>query len=412
MTNDPLLSTWKLGSHHVPGIWRFMLPNDLRDLELPSERRSTCGSCPKVIAEGFDRAYKCCTYHPRVPNFLLGLGLSIPESRPFIIEHIDGGFVVPEGATSTPRQWLDAVLIGAESSYGRTETVRCQFLDQQLGRCGIYPVRNSVCSSFFCLNDHGQTGTEFWDRLQEMVSQVEAALAQWCLEEIGFDMHTLIGIYERHSEAIDQVSDAHTKAWRTEIRQELFGEWYGREVDLFWRCADLVRKNREDLYSIAQQVKILEPSKFEKALVNQVPQSASSAIDPSYMVEGGEPARIDDMWYVTKLAHRQLWQIPSGMGMIRLNPEAMVTAKDPAEPMSLFYTEFPMIVTLSEFDGDKEFQWRQYLSEQEARALQWFETPRHVNEWLDSPVFEQWERPQQFIAEWLRKNILQWIVKH
>src|SRR3954454_5365908 len=62
----------------LPVLYRPLLPAFF-DTEAPAEEKATCGSCamcPPPGAEG-DGAYfrpdvKCCTYHPRLPNYLVG----------------------------------------------------------------------------------------------------------------------------------------------------------------------------------------------------------------------------------------------------------------------------------------------------------------------------------------------------
>ena len=64
----------------MPGIWRYMLPEDFQWIQLPDERLTKCDNCPKVAIGEFACGFKCCTYFPEIPNFILGLAPPSPYS--------------------------------------------------------------------------------------------------------------------------------------------------------------------------------------------------------------------------------------------------------------------------------------------------------------------------------------------
>ncbi len=175
-TRDPIEQAFKIGHHWVPGIWRYMLPGALTEMTLPQERLATCLNCPKARFEGWRPDYRCCTYHPRVPNFLLGLALSEPASAKIIKRLVREGFLLPEGMISSPNQWAHYLTDTGEDRFGRSEKVLCPFLEQKSGLCQLYAFRNSVCSTFFCQHDHGDKGDRFWSSVQTVAQQVEMAL--------------------------------------------------------------------------------------------------------------------------------------------------------------------------------------------------------------------------------------------
>src|SRR5687767_13521531 len=95
--DDPIMSALRLGAHQFPGIWNYMMPREFLALKFPEERRATCMSCPKACYEGYRPEYRCCTYHPRVPSFLLGLATLTPQGEAAVQRLLRRRMLLPEG---------------------------------------------------------------------------------------------------------------------------------------------------------------------------------------------------------------------------------------------------------------------------------------------------------------------------
>src|SRR5690606_39173243 len=139
----------------------------------------------------------------------------------------------------------------------KSRDVLCHFLDRKTGYCNIYAFRNSVCSTFFCIHDHGDKGSRFWDGVQTLVAQVETALSQWALEEVGFDVSTLMKRMDRLAGKVRNLVDANG-AWKRSVLKSLWGSWYGREVELLEACGEVVSAHRDSLWDIANSIDIQE----------------------------------------------------------------------------------------------------------------------------------------------------------
>mgnify|MGYP003692170035 FL=1 len=189
---DPIGKALLIGNHTFPGAWRYMMPRDFLTMKFPEERRSTCMTCPKACYEGYREDYRCCTYHPRIPNFLLGLGAQTEQGRQRLEQIIKNGMVTPEGMNSTPKQWVNYLDDIENDRFGKSETVLCPMLEQKTGYCMIHAFRNSVCSTFFCLKDHSDKSDKFWMNVQTLGSQVEMTLTQWAMNELGFSVEDYV----------------------------------------------------------------------------------------------------------------------------------------------------------------------------------------------------------------------------
>ncbi len=296
-----------LGSHVVPGLWRYLLPADFFFLRFPTEVQSTCHNCPKVAAEGFHPSYRCCTYNPRVPNFLLGMALNDPTTAPLVQEAIKAGFATPDGLQQTPHQLFDSLEQNASGKFGRDALVVCRFLDLDKKQCQLYAYRNSVCATFFCINDHDKEGRKYWERVQALVGQIEFALSQWLMQENGIPADRYVRCLDEFAKTTDAFARREDKSWPPELLKELWGPWYGREAEFFQACTELAQQRQDNLFELACGVELQQPFSYETLLRASLPARLQNELDS----EGptcGEPIAIEDLWYMLQKAHHDLWQ--------------------------------------------------------------------------------------------------------
>lgn len=291
-------------NQNVSRIWHYMLPEDAQWMRFPEESLATCHNCPKVKLEGYQPEIKCCTYYPMIPNFQIGLGLKDPQSRKFMENVISRRLVTPEGSVSSPSLWLHSVNEGLENGFGLTSEIVCPFLDREQKLCGVYPYRNSVCNTFFCKHTSEKNGPDLWEKLQELIGQIEVALSQWVLNSIGFDVQGYMNILDSHSTHIDDIST--DKRWNEEIYHQFFDTWKDREEELFIACADQITKHKEELFEIACKQKIIQPLKYENAKVTLLNLDQKKYLHPDEFLTGS-PIAIEDLWYVFKTTARNFW---------------------------------------------------------------------------------------------------------
>ena len=414
MEIDPIDIPFLLHGHHVPGFWQYLLPQSVLDMKLPEEKRATCMACPKAKYEGFLPDYRCCTYIPRVPNFLLGMAVKSPIPRKIITNLNQSGQLTPEGMHITPQQWAEYLADNAEERFGKSDLVRCPFLERSTGYCQIYAFRNSVCSTFFCMHSNGPKGDHFWDSLQTLVQQAEMALSQWALKMVGFDLKAYIRRQNRLSGKVEKVANTrHPRTWTVAARKELWGDFYGHEIETMEACAQIIREHRADLWEIANEQTILEPAAFDKAARRVVPAKYRDEIDPSDYDEGDNflPREL-----VTSLAksHKKLWEVP-GVGLtptarLQLSPKAIL-GKNPLNDIeSKDFSSCSHVVTVYDRKvalKNPELDWREFVSTEIAEALALFSKPRSVNSSAMRLVEKTARLPgAEFLAEWLGKKVL------
>ncbi len=296
-----------LGPHRVPAIWRYMLPEDLAHMRFPSESEATCANCPMVKEQGFHPDYRCCTYHPVVPNFLIGMAINDSDTAPMFLQEIEQGFSTPEGLHATAARMKSSLQHAVSKDFGKLTSVACKFLDPIKRQCRAYKYRNSVCSTFFCKNEQAEKGKEFWDRLQALAGQVETHLAQWAMRQLGMDPAAYFDRMNQLGSNIENYNDPVTESWTVEALKFLWADWYGRETEFFVKSADLIKDNEDSLYQIAESTTLLSPRQYDLQFRNSLPTNLQTELDANHSTDG-EPVPVSDLWYQLQLAHRNLWR--------------------------------------------------------------------------------------------------------
>lgn len=289
----------KLGQHTVPGIWRYMLPEDVMYFRVDPEIRANCFNCPKVKSAGFHPLVRCCTVIPRVPNFLLGFALM--DGRDRVREVLKAGMILPEGliiAPSALRRSLDYIIAPNPG----LPKILCPFLGSDK-QCQIYAFRNAVCTTFFCEHDRGTAGDSFWSSLGDLASQVESILAQWALEKVGgFDLDAYFAALADFAETDEN--------WSPAARSRLFGDWFGREDELLLRTAEVVLDHKAELWTIASNYSPRSAKLYDKKLRTLLSLEFPADLISEALPEG-EAESLASLWYQTQLSQRNLQLAPS-----------------------------------------------------------------------------------------------------
>lgn len=397
MPPDDLQAPYPMGNHLFPGLWRHLLPEDAQWLKFPTERRASCASCPKAAAGVHHPSTRCCTYFPEVPNFLLGLALQDPGSRSLIEAQINQGCILPTGQQIDAGQYHTAVKSYAQNRFGELTDLVCPFLNPETVQCGIYAYRNSVCSTFFCENDHAESGHQFWEKTQDLVGHIEIALSQAAMQALGVDVCRYMETLDAW--AGDIAGSFHPDGgWSLELREQLWGKWLGREVEFLTATAHWVQERRDELYALACGQTLYEARGFESAVRRWLPEAIRSHASP---VNPGPvtpvPSPVSELWYKVQLAARQLWEIPFEGGSFRLSPLAMLTTDE---------VSLESVVRLRRSESSSSESVVPITQAQEI-LLGMFHQARVFDEKLmDSPEVQATQDAREFFAECLRSGVL------
>ncbi|MCX7978130.1 MAG: hypothetical protein N2578_03925 [Bdellovibrionaceae bacterium] len=178
-------------SQQVPEFFSRLWPKALLEIEF-TETKATCSNCRRAgpLYRGkypYRSDLKCCTFHPIIPNYMVGsllvenkTGASIIRQRILLRDH-----VLPLGVIPPVRYQLK-FNNRAKSDFGQKEELLCPFFDKTQYTCGIWLHRGSVCMSYYCISDYGPAGIRFWASLRRWMSYCEGVLAEECLVQGGW----------------------------------------------------------------------------------------------------------------------------------------------------------------------------------------------------------------------------------
>jgi len=232
---------------------------------IPAETQATCHQCamcpPPAVAsvhtaapDSFNPQTKCCTYLPRLPNFLVGRILSddTPEmrlGRASVVQRIERGVAVSPLGLGRDAVYTLLYRQGRAAAFGRSRTLRCPHYIEEGGLCGIWRYREATCITWFCKHVRGAVGKRFWETLKRLLFIVEESLACWCvqqlevgpeaLQQLFLPPQRLPGSAPLEAQELDDTKDPqHYRA--------IWGKWVGRESDFYLASASLVNALRWD----------------------------------------------------------------------------------------------------------------------------------------------------------------------
>ena len=404
---DPLLETFTMDGHPLPGAWRHYLPEAGASLRLPGEGLATCENCYRADLGQFRADCRCCTYFPQLPNHMVGLALQDPRSAATLEALIDQGHLLPFGLVTSPQRYVAAVEAQANGLFGNAPKRLCPFARLATGGgpdswmdCTIHPYRNSICSTYFCAFDHGEAGEDFWYRVQAFAGHVESSLSQWAMGQMGLDHGQYLQRLDSLAGQVGQMSARSSAGWPRHARQLLWDHWFGQERAFFVGCAELLGQHRQELYDLACAHPYAEAITYERALRAALPASCRDDVPPV----SGDPdgfLTVETLWYRLQLASRNLWSLPFGEGPVTLGPGVVLEQNPRDDVASLRAADRPLCVRTADAGV------RLFLTQQQADLLGLFSTPEELGERvMDSPQVAAVEDARGFLACMLRQQIL------
>jgi hypothetical protein len=208
----------------LPAAFTRLVP-ELSGIEWSAEPLATCSQCamrtnptPQFEADYlFTNPANCCTYHPDLPNFLVGRALRRgDEGSVRILKRMSTRHGVrAEGIfphAGHVEYFIKMRRHNPEDWFGRTRMV-CPYWVGGVHPCSIYADRNHVCRTWFCKYDEGARGFRAWKRLQFVLEAIEVALANRCTTvgkppASGADRQAWVDWYLWTARHVDALTDA------------------------------------------------------------------------------------------------------------------------------------------------------------------------------------------------------------
>jgi len=239
--------------NQFPALYQGLLP-EIMNLRIPQETKANCSHCTMVHEQSavgclqkhqFRADTKCCTYHPRLPNYLVGALLN--DERPSLAEGRLRMRAKIDNRTGVTPWWIGPSVLErhlyeqVRGAFGKTARLRCPFYEEVQGNCTVWAYRESVCSTWYCKYDAGKDGLQFWTTLKGYMGHVENHLARFAMmtidSEYVLDDHAM-AFYLRQDlskEDLDGVgpdASSYARLWR---------HYEGRQEDFYRECAGIVQ---------------------------------------------------------------------------------------------------------------------------------------------------------------------------
>jgi len=237
----------------LPEVYRKFFPPFFEE-SIPIETLATCNDCAMCNKPGeppmpgvnyFKPESKCCTFFPKLPNYLVGGLLSdttpdLEEGRRRIIQRINERIGIIPSGVYPPKKYAILFKRGTDKTFGRNKTLICPYYVKAGGNCSIWKFRETVCTTYYCKSIAGQEGKKFWASMNLYLSHVQESLMMHVIHTLNLDVEPILEQLKSQNLEVLEVSDLDEVPLTQEEYSKLWGEWAGREVEFYKRAFEVV----------------------------------------------------------------------------------------------------------------------------------------------------------------------------
>ncbi|HPI41817.1 MAG TPA: hypothetical protein PLJ21_13485, partial [Pseudobdellovibrionaceae bacterium] len=229
-------------------VYQDRIPLKILNLKI-QETKVDCNQCYRASSKykgpwPYKNNLKCCTFHPFLPNYLIGGILSDPQLKKAhaIIENKikEGTHALPVGIFA-PLEYQKKFHLGDETDFGQDETLLCPYYDKKNHLCSVWEYRGAVCTTFYCQSTYGRSGKVFWRKLRDYISYVEMALMEESLIQRGFSPRDISAQLEFLNYNFTE-SKLHLKS-KADLKKYISEFWrtYEDPIEFYKKCYQIVK---------------------------------------------------------------------------------------------------------------------------------------------------------------------------
>ncbi|HNW97903.1 MAG TPA: hypothetical protein PKK00_05780 [Bacteroidales bacterium] len=175
---------------YVPQVYHKFLPVFF-DSEIPEEKFANCQDCPMIcesradfekdLSKPFAPDTKCCTFFPKLPNYMVGAVLSdttpeMEEGRKRLLQKIkEKKGVLPHGIYPTKKYSL-LYEHGRKLGFGKSINLQCPYYLQGEYNCSLWKYREAICATWFCKSLTAHAGISFWNRMTAIMKHIQESV--------------------------------------------------------------------------------------------------------------------------------------------------------------------------------------------------------------------------------------------
>ena len=237
----------------IPEFYHSILPPFFQQ-QIPPEPFSDCFNCPMIAEKGEDSGLdlsrpfahetKCCTFTPRIPNYMVGGILSDPdpsliEGKQRIVKKIQSGEgILPSGVYPT-KEYNDYFIDKSALGFGRSTSLLCPYFIQDKHSCTIWKYREVICAFWYCKHIAAKRGSDFWNSMVDYLKFIQDSFIGIAAKECGLYLHN-------QDEPVETLNRYN----------EIWGNWLGQEEEYYKKCFEIVRNlpatQTKEIFATAQ----------------------------------------------------------------------------------------------------------------------------------------------------------------
>jgi len=234
----------------IPEFYHAILPL-LFQQQIPPEPFSDCFNCPMIGEKGedpgldmsrpFAHETKCCTFTPRLPNYMVGGILSDPdpsllEGKQRIMAKIQSREGILPNGVYPSREYNDYFIERGALEFGRSKFLLCPYFIQDKYSCTIWKYREAICSFWYCKQIASKRGSDFWNSMVDYFMFIQDSFIELAVKECGLN---LADPYESGPHIKFHHEDEPVR--RMNQYNEMWGKWLGKEEEYYKKCFEIVR---------------------------------------------------------------------------------------------------------------------------------------------------------------------------
>ena len=234
--------------YQLPQIYSNLLPREILEFA-PQETKATCETCAMARPRNKEKIHyredlKCCTFHPFIPNFMVGALFN--ESSSTKAHEIFRGkierreYALPIGMVA-PVKYQAEFNNREEHEFGQREDWLCPYYNKENQNCNVWRNRGVVCTTFFCKSSYGKTGEDFWEKLNNYLWYVELALLEEALVMLDFSPRQVMTLLDYHNR--QDGTAAEKKSWSMPEKKaiELWNGYYDDQEGFYKKSFEIVQ---------------------------------------------------------------------------------------------------------------------------------------------------------------------------
>lgn len=274
----------------LPEVYQRLFP-DFFHQPIPRETLATCHDCAmcvrpdQVLMPGqkyFNPDSKCCTFHPKLPNYLVG-GLlldtnpAMDHGRNVIREKIKKRIGISPSSVLPPKKYAMFYKFSGERAFGKNQLLLCPYYIREGGLCGIWKFREGVCSTYFCKTAAGQEGKKFWNVLRGYLIQSQDALMWHAMLNLGFEVEFIWELLTAYNNDSMDPLDLDELPPPNEVYEKIWGPWAGREEEFYKKSYELISSLSKDEFD---RIGGMNPKVFYEWLKKRYQEVIAPVIPP------------------------------------------------------------------------------------------------------------------------------------